>query len=780
MPTGIRSPISCRGFGNVALVFEQAAQVERGGGVPTVVRSPVGCRRLDEVAAPVEHGPKRERGCRPFARVPAQIGVFRGRRFTRPIERAASLSFESACAYRLTGSRRWHHADPPSLSHRPGCGSYLERPAQRGAGPDLRPVAAISLPARGRPRSARPAEAQGSATGGSRRDARPKNCVASTSAAGTLQTRRSRGEALRGNKECGRRGVPRRLPVELRGLLFIVAAVVSACSSLWLAGGSASAAPREKVTVTLSPKSIVADGTSTSKATATVTAGGAPVAGHTIVFSAGDPGIRFGKTTRKPGGTYVATLTSSTTPGTTAITATDTSDNSQSPLPSGQATLTQTPDPATHISLALQPSAIIANGNSFTTATATVTDAHGNPVSTDSLSFSSSDPGQSILQVSNGGNGTYSALIRSSTRLGAATITATDTTANISARSELIQTVGGSSLSLVPFPSAAVTNEPVMLIATVDGVVAPSGTVTFATARGAPLAGCGSQPVTPAHPSAVCQTTFAASTSPEQIEAMFSPNPGSPLMAANAITTVTVARDSTSTSVDAVGTIHTGSMTTYKAIVAPPAVRPGPNAPAGTVEFFDGGQPIPGCVAQTLAYGQATCTVTYKSPGRHSITASYGGDSNFLASASPAQPVSVVSAPVKIQGVIHATLQWSFAFGPTYTRVLYLIVNGASPGGTVLVNCHGRGCPFAKRAIPVTKTRRCGPKGRHTCLTHGRVDLTPALRNHRLRVGTRINVQIVRRGWVGKYYMFTVRSRQGPGIQINCLAPGGTRPGVGC
>jgi Bacterial Ig-like domain (group 3)/Invasin, domain 3 len=448
---------------------------------------------------------------------------------------------------------------------------------------------------------------------------------------------------------------------------------------------------------------------------------------------------------------------------------------------SAAAPLAQAPSRAKHIALTLQPTTIIANGSSSATATAKVTDGNGDPVPGDKVEFSSSDPGQSILDVTNHGNGTYTALIRSSTTPGTATITARDTTAGISAVLNLIQTAASSGLSLVAFPSAVVTNQTVTLIATVSSTLgSASGTITFTNAQGAPLAGCISQPVTPTNPVALCQVTFAASTSPDLLKAAFSANPSSHVASTSAVATVTVGRDSTSTSVEAIKTVQSGSPTTYVATVSPPTVRPGPVVPSGSVEFFDGGQPIGPCVAQTLTNGQATCTVTYNSTGAHSITAGYGGDSNFVGSASPSEQVSVVPAPVSVLGIIDATMQWSFAFAPTYTDVLSLVVNGASPGSTVLVNCHGRGCPFKKRAIAVTKTNRCGPKGERRCLTHGRVDLTPALGNHRLRVGTRIRVEIVRRGWIGRYYMFSVRSRRGPQIQIACLAPGGSRPGVGC
>jgi hypothetical protein len=122
---------------------------------------------------------------------------------------------------------------------------------------------------------------------------------------------------------------------------------------------------------------------------------------------------------------------------------------------------------------------------------------------------------------------------------------------------------------------------------------------------------------------------------------------------------------------------------------------------------------------------------------------------------------------------------WTFAFKPTYTRVLSLVVNGASLT-TVLVECQGRGCPYTKRTAFVPTTRPCGKKHRRRCPTYGTLDLTPGLQKHRLSVGTKLSVAITRSGWIGKYYSFTVRGGRRPLIQITCLAPGGTAPTGSC
>jgi hypothetical protein len=60
------------------------------------------------------------------------------------------------------------------------------------------------------------------------------------------------------------------------------------------------------------------------------------------------------------------------------------------------------------------------------------------------------------------------------------------------------------------------------------------------------------------------------------------------------------------------------------------------------------------------------------------------------------------------------------------------------------------------------------------------VTLASLFRGRYLAVGARITVSIVRPGWVGKTFLFTVRSGRAPTFAITCLAPGSSRPGRGC
>jgi hypothetical protein len=339
-------------------------------------------------------------------------------------------------------------------------------------------------------------------------------------------------------------------------------------------------------------------------------------------------------------------------------------------------------------------------------------------------------------------------------------------------------------IALLSSPAAAVTNQVVTLIATVTSSSSSStalwGTVTFDDGAAA-IRGCVNVAVTPSGQSATvaCSTSFAASTA--QLTAVFTPTAGSVLKgSASPSDTLMVAADTTTTSLAATASVSVGSSTTFTASVAPPAARLGPVDPTGSVEFLDGGQPIASCAGQTLSAGQATCTVTYTAAGAHQITARYVGDPNFTGSTSQAESVSAVPLSTDVLGTITSTMQWAFYYTPSYTQVRALVVNGVLPGSTVLVKCHGKGCPFAHHSTLLGKRARCGQKNKGMCSASGSFLVTPGFASHHLRVGARITVEIIRPSWVGKFYSFTVRSRQGPRIQIGCLAPGGSVPGQGC
>ena len=75
--------------------------------------------------------------------------------------------------------------------------------------------------------------------------------------------------------------------------------------------------------------------------------------------------------------------------------------------------------------------------------------------------------------------------------------------------------------------------------------------------------------------------------------------------------------------------VQLGKRVTLTATVISPLGNVGPVTPTGAVSFRAGDRPIPGCGARAIRDSVATCSVVYRSGGRHRISARYAGDSNF-------------------------------------------------------------------------------------------------------------------------------------------------------
>jgi hypothetical protein len=149
---------------------------------------------------------------------------------------------------------------------------------------------------------------------------------------------------------------------------------------------------------------------------------------------------------------------------------------------------------------------------------------------------------------------------------------------------------------------------------------------------------------------------------------------------------------------------------------------------------------------------------------------SYGGDQAFT---TPLPPLPRVEA----------SMTWSFAWSKRYTIVRSLIAHAVPRGAYVEVSCKGRGCPFAHdRTATVAASKDCHGKKclEHRVLEGPTVSLASLFKGRHLGVGARISVSMIRSGWVGKSFVFTVRTESEPASQIACLAPGSNTPGRGC
>ena len=113
----------------------------------------------------------------------------------------------------------------------------------------------------------------------------------------------------------------------------------------------------------------------------------------------------------------------------------------------------------------------------------------------------------------------------------------------------------------------------------------------------------------------------------------------------------------------------------------------------------------------------------------------------------------------KIKTLISYT--WSFPPGSTSGTASELTVSPLPRGGSVVVICHGGGCPFS--------VRRFAPR-------HGQVVLAPIFGHSPLHPGATLQLEALAPNRVGKVDVFGIRSGQNVTVVQLCLPPGTTRP----
>jgi len=102
--------------------------------------------------------------------------------------------------------------------------------------------------------------------------------------------------------------------------------------------------------------------------------------------------------------------------------------------------------------------------------------------------------------------------------------------------------------------------------------------------------------------------------------------------------------------------------------------------PTGSVAFYDGGALLGS--ASLNAKAVATFTTSALSAGSHSITANYGGDSNYVAGTSPAISLTVIKA-TPVATLTPSTISTAIGLPVTLSTTLTGVPIGTTPTGTV-------------------------------------------------------------------------------------------------
>jgi len=259
-----------------------------------------------------------------------------------------------------------------------------------------------------------------------------------------------------------------------------------------------------------------------------------------------------------------------------------------------------------------------------------------------------------------------------------ATVTATSGTTTNSTTVTFVIQKASTTTTVVSSANPSVFGQSVTFTATVavvsPGAGSPAGTVNFLD--GATVIGSGT--LSASAPITATFTTSTLAVGAHSITASYAGNAnfnGS----TSAVLTQTVNKASTTTTVaSSVNPSVFGQSVTFTATVA--VVAPGPGSPSGTVTFLDGATTLG---TGTLSAGTAAFTTSTLAVGSHSITASYGGDTNFTGSTSAllTQTVNKASTTTTVASSANPSV---FGQSVTFTATVAPVAPGAgSPSGAV-------------------------------------------------------------------------------------------------
>jgi hypothetical protein len=226
-------------------------------------------------------------------------------------------------------------------------------------------------------------------------------------------------------------------------------------------------------------------------------------------------------------------------------------------------------------------------------------------------------------------------------------------------------------------------------VAAAVGTTVPTGTVQFmdgTTALGTPVtlvAGVATYTgaLATASTASVRRGLVPAATVAHTLTAVFAgdANFATATSAAVTVNATTTLITTTTTLASSASSASYGSSLTLTVGVTPASTATSGAAPAGTVTITDSASGVVG--TGTVASGAATITLTSLAVGAHSLTATYGGDTNYAASTSAATSVTV--AAVTATAVATVTPTGSIPYG--YNGTLSVTVTlpsaiTASPG----------------------------------------------------------------------------------------------------
>lgn len=223
------------------------------------------------------------------------------------------------------------------------------------------------------------------------------------------------------------------------------------------------------------------------------------------------------------------------------------------------------------------------------------------------------------------------------------------------------------------FPSGLVAATPSNLNSTCSGTASGSGGPTSVSLSGAMLSPGASCTVSASVQGSVGTFNNSVIATSTDVGGLTGPT-------SNASLTVTKANTNT-TATSSVNPSVFGQSLTFTATVS--AVAPGAGTPTGVVQFLDGGSPIG---SGTLSGGVATFATSALAVGSHTITTSYGGDTDFNGSTGSLtgnpQIVNKANTATAVTSSVNPSV---FGQSVTFTASVLAAAPGAgTPTGTVM------------------------------------------------------------------------------------------------
>lgn len=317
-------------------------------------------------------------------------------------------------------------------------------------------------------------------------------------------------------------------------------------------------------------------------------------------------------------------------------------------LNSTSAALTQAIDPATtSTSLASSLNPSVTGQPVAITATVNVT-APGSGTPTGTVTFMDGGVPIAVCAAATVTGADTATCATSFDTAGAHTITAVysgDSNFTGSTSSAFTQTTspGATATMIASSSDPSVAGQAVSYTATVSAVAPasgiPTGTVAFLDGAST-VTGCATQALVAGMASCTVTYSIAGShfiTAAYSGDTNFTGSSSAPLSEDIALV------ESVTTVASPASTWAKGQVESFTATVAP--ASPAPFTPTGTAAFMDAGAPIPGCAAQAVVSGTASCHVAFTGTGRYPITAVYSGDAALTASTSPTLMLSVYDDP---------------------------------------------------------------------------------------------------------------------------------------